>query len=276
MDRIAHEMNRRSWNAATVAHNRHKGDQAAALAAGQSTLFPDELALLGPVHGADLVHLQCNAGQDSLSLAALGARVTGVDISDEAIAFANQLSSKSGVPARFVRADVLDWLAETEDRFDLAFASYGAIGWLSDLDAYARGIARVVRPGGRYVLMEFHPAVWGLGDDGVTRQAWLLGGESLEEPLGVADYVAAAAGGLGEVADVAPFVNPHPTREFGWSTADIIQALIDAGLTLERFIEVPYSNGWRPFAEMVALPGRRWAATPQLPLMFGVAARKPG
>jgi hypothetical protein len=110
--REAHEQNRRSWNLVIPAHDSHKRDQAAFLRAGGHTLFPDELDLLGvdigtwpenhvpadmsretaPLAGLDLLHLQCNVGQDTLSLARLGARVTGVDISDEAIARATQPS----------------------------------------------------------------------------------------------------------------------------------------------------------------------------------------
>ncbi|MBD0321660.1 MAG: class I SAM-dependent methyltransferase, partial [Gemmatimonadetes bacterium] len=141
-----HEQNRLSWNAATAAHNSHKGDQAAFFRAGGDTLFPEELELLGGVDGVDLLHLQCNAGQDTLSLARRGARATGVDISDEAIRFARELAEASGIAAQFERADVYDWLdaAGREGRsFDTVFASYGAIGWLSDLAAWGRGIAGV-------------------------------------------------------------------------------------------------------------------------------------
>ncbi|MFF8324428.1 hypothetical protein ACH49M_05185 [Rhodococcus qingshengii] len=67
----AAEMNRLSWNAATVAHNSHKGDQAQFFRNGGSTLYPEELALLGEIDGSSILHLQCNSGQDSLSLAAV-------------------------------------------------------------------------------------------------------------------------------------------------------------------------------------------------------------
>jgi len=87
-----HEENRLSWNAATEAHNTHKQDQAGFLRERGHTLFPEELELLGNLHGKRLVHLQCNAGQDTLSLAKFGAVVTGVDISDTAIDFALKLS----------------------------------------------------------------------------------------------------------------------------------------------------------------------------------------
>ncbi len=83
--RDLHEDNRAAWNAATVAHNSHNADQARFLRDGGTTLFPDELTLLSDIAGRSLVHLQCNAGQDSHCLARLGARVTGGDISDEAM-----------------------------------------------------------------------------------------------------------------------------------------------------------------------------------------------
>src|SRR5262249_9518795 len=149
-------------------HNSHKHDQAGFLREGGSTLFPEELALLGDVRGTRLVHLQCNSGQDTLSLARLGAEVTGVDISDGAIDFARHLSTDAGIPATFVRADIFDWLAETAagaERFDVVFSSYGALGWLSDPRAWAAGIAGVLRPGGRLVLVEFHPVLWIFEDD---------------------------------------------------------------------------------------------------------------
>ena len=63
MKKALHELNRLSWNTATVAHNSHKGDQAAFFRAGGSTLFPEERELLGDVSGLRLLHLQCNAGR---------------------------------------------------------------------------------------------------------------------------------------------------------------------------------------------------------------------
>src|ERR671921_1609676 len=100
------EQNRLSWNAVVGVHDSHRGDLAGFLRKGGSTLFPEERALLGDLNGKALAHLQCNSGGDSLSLALLGASVTGVDISDEAISSARNLSSEAGIPADFVRADI--------------------------------------------------------------------------------------------------------------------------------------------------------------------------
>jgi SAM-dependent methyltransferase len=127
--------------------------------AGGSTLFPEEIVLLGDIEGKTLVHLQCNAGQDTLSIAAhLGAEVTGVDISDEAIDFATRLSRDSGILAVFVRSDIYDWFTHNNTQYDVAFASYGALPWLSDIRAWGKGVAGCLKPDGRLVLLEFHPA----------------------------------------------------------------------------------------------------------------------
>jgi SAM-dependent methyltransferase len=284
MQRDIHEQNRLSWNAATAAHNSHKGDQAAFFRAGGDTLFPEELELLGDVDGLDLLHLQCNSGQDTLSLARRGARATGVDISDEAIRFARELSAGSGIAAEFERADVYDWLRDAVAagrRFDRVFSSYGAVGWLSELEAWGRGIAGVLRPGGRFVLVELHPAAMMQGEDLRPRFPYRSYGTAIHEPEGIGDYVAASGLGLLHGAPGEPgvqdFRNPHPTWEFAWGISDVVTALLDAGLVLEALREWPYSNGCLIHPGMRADENRRFhppAGVPDLPLMFGVAARK--
>lgn len=280
-----HEENRQSWNAGTAAHNSHKHDQTAFLRAGGSTLFPEEIALLGDLGGRTLVHLQCNAGQDSLSLAALGATVTGVDISDTAIDFARELSAASGIPATFQRADVYDWLAATAsgpERFDLAFSSYGAIVWLSDIRAWARGIAQILKPTGRFVLVEFHPVASMFDWDWRPAQSYFGAGEPSSYEHGVGDYVALAGPALapsGYLEGVEDFVNPHPGHEFQWPVSEVVQALVSAGLELREFREYPYTNGAKLWAEMRELPGGRMAPPehmPSLPLMYSVVAEKRG
>ncbi|MEQ1502086.1 MAG: class I SAM-dependent methyltransferase, partial [Myxococcota bacterium] len=281
MNRDQHEANRRSWNHATRVHNLHKRDQAAFLRGGGSTLFPEERALLGAIAGLRLVHLQCNSGQDTLSLAALGAVVTGIDISDEAITFAESLSRDSGLPGAFVRADVYDWLAEAPPASaDVVFTSYGALPWLTDLPAWAAGIARVLAPGGRLVVVEFHPV--GFMFDGQFRVAYPYSApdEPLLFPEGIGDYVGLAGGALspsGHVALPEPFVNPEPVYERAHGIGDVLGAVLGAGLRLDRFEEWPYANGCPIVDTLVEGPGRRFApppGIPSLPLMYGLVARR--
>lgn len=279
-----HEENRVAWNAATVAHNSHKADQARFLREGGTTLFPEEVELLGDLAGTSLVHLQCNAGQDSLSLARLGATVIGVDISDEAIGFARRLSEESGIPATFVRADVYDWLAEAaarSERYDVAFSSYGAIPWLSDIRSWGRGIAAILKPGGRFVLVEFHPVAAMFEWDWTLTYPYFGDGTPLTFEHGVGDYVALSGGALapsGYLPGVAGFENPHRGHEFQWGIGEVATALLDAGLVITALREYPYTNGARLFDRMRELPGKRMAPPaelPGLPLMYGVVARKP-
>ena len=283
MRKDLHEINRRAWNEATKAHNSHKADQARFLRNGGSTLFPEELELLGDVRDKRVLHLQCNAGQDTLSLAQLGASVTGVDISDEAITFACRLSAESGIPATFHRADLYDWLDDAVQRsetFDIVFSSYGFLVWLSDIYAWARGIAAVLAPGGRFVMIEFHPFLMMLDDQGRTIAHSYGGGRLWSFDEGIGDYVAWAGVALtpsGYLEGMQNFRNPYPSHEFGWSIGELVSALLDAGLRLETLREYPYANGFPAFEGTIALPGGRFAPPPDrpsIPMMLGLTARK--
>jgi SAM-dependent methyltransferase len=246
MRKDLHEENRLSWNAATVAHNSHKGDQAAFFRSGGNTLHAEETALLGNLQGHSVVHLQCNSGQDTLSMVLMGAYMVGVEISDTAIAFARQLSQDAGLPATFYCSDVYDWLEETArgtQRFDIVFCSYGAIVWLSDLLAWARGISSVLKPGGRFVTIDLHP-VPSLFDERLERKySYFNDGKPLSWDEGVGDYVAASGVGLGDnpfLEGVKDFQNPYRDHEFIWGIGEIVSALLAAKLALTSLQEYPY------------------------------------
>jgi SAM-dependent methyltransferase len=282
--RDLHEANRRSWNVATRAHNSHKRDQAAFLRGGGSTLFPEELELVGELSGRSLLHLCCNAGQDTLSLARRGARTTGIDISDEAIAFAQKLSSDSGIACDFERADVYDWLpraARDRRRFDRVFMTYGVLGWLSDLALLFRGIAGVLEHGGRVVTLEFHPAAMVFDEKLQLRFPYFADGGPYRSDDGVGDYVAQSGAALtpsGWDDGEQDFKNPHIVWEFPHSLSDLIGAALSAGLRIEEVREWPYANGFQPYKNMRELPGRRFTVPeglPELPLMLGLVASKP-
>lgn len=291
MRKDLHEANRLSWNAATQAHNSHKIDQAGFLRRGGSTLFAEELALLGDVRGLRISHLQCNAGQDSLSLAALGALVTGVDISDEAIAFARRLSTDSGIAANFTRADIYDWLereaAENPASYDIAFSSYGFLCWLSDLTVWAKGIHAILKPGGRFAAVEFHPFAMCFDQDWEPVYDY-GGGNPIREDDGVSDYVGLSGDALapsGFAGGEQRFRNPHPSHEFYHGLWETVNALLGAGFALQSLTEYPYSNGWEPFAGMRPGGGEHarrrhppaaWKGRPfpRLPLMFALEAKK--
>jgi len=280
-----HEKNRRSWNEAMPAQNSHKRDQAGFLRAGGNSLFPDERELLGDIAGLSLVHLLCNDGEGTLSCANLGATVTGVDISDVAIAIACRLAEESGIAATFHRMDVYDWFERATQhgqRFDRAFCSIGVLNWLSDLPLWSRGVASVLRPGGRLVVVDFHPLIWTLDERGQFAAPYFVGGAPSGGEWGVGDYVGGSEGGLspsGHLEGIATLDNPHPSFGVRWNLGEIVMAVLDAGLQLEVLREYPYCNGSKVLPDLQALPGRRWTMPPNrpaFPLMYGLAARMPG
>ncbi len=266
---------RESWNHATRNHNAHKGDQAAFLRNGGDTLFDEEFQLLGDLQGRTLLHLQCNAGQDTLCLARRGAVVTGVDFSSEAIGFARGLSRDTQLPAQFVEADALDWLEETSQRFDVAFSSYGAVGWLPDLTRWARGLARVLNPGGRFVYVEFHPLVWSVGKTLRLDGDDYFAATPFVEPVG--DYVMASGAALGALTPAPSVENTIPATSWQYGLGQVVTALAQAGLVLETLVEWPYSNGCKVHASLVPDGPRRWKwpeGCARVPLMFGVVVRR--
>jgi SAM-dependent methyltransferase len=284
-NRQLHQDNRLSWNAANVAHNSHKHDQAGYFRRGGCKLYPEERELLGDVSGRDVLHLQCNCGQDTLSIVNLGARhITGIDISDTAIDFAQQLARDAGITtATFLRSDVYDWLAaaacDSVAGFDIAFSSYGACCWLSDLRTWARGIASILKSGGRFVLVDYHPASQMFDGKLERKYDYFAEGRVQTWPDGVGDYVAetgtSAYGAF--IPGVQQFKNPHPVHEFQWAIGEIVMAILDAGLTLTTLKEFSYSNGHSPFEGMRNIGGDRWALPPEspnIPLMYAISAQK--
>jgi SAM-dependent methyltransferase len=296
--RDLHQHNPLAWDAVTPAHSSHKRDEAGFFRAGGTTLFDDEVHLLlgtgpeghvletirsgghQPLAGLRLLHAPCNAGQDTLSLAQLGAEVTGVDISPIAIAAAQQLAEATGIAARFAAADLYDWLPAADAEFDLVFMSYGALVWMSDLDALFAAVARVLRPGGRFVGLEFHPLALMYDERGALAYPY-GGGAHVVGATGVGDYVAESGAALapsGFLAGQADFKNPHETDEFSWGVADILGAQLRAGLALEVVREYPNANGCKIWPNMVEKPGRRYVPTSDAvpPLMLGWSSRRPG
>lgn len=154
------EINRKSWNNKVDIHLNSDFYDMKSFLAGKTSLNPIELELLGDLKGKKILHLQCHFGQDSISLSRLGAEVTGIDLSDKAIETAQKLAIKTNSSAKFICCDIYDLQLHLSDKFDIVFSSYGTIGWLPDLDKWAKIINQFLKPNGQFVFVEFHPVVW--------------------------------------------------------------------------------------------------------------------
>jgi SAM-dependent methyltransferase len=159
------DLNKAAWNSRTDIHVDSEFYGMADFLNGQSSLKEIEMQYLKDIEGKKLLHLQCHFGQDTLSLTRLGAKVTGVDLSDRAIDKARQLATDLGIDASFVCCDVYNSPDYIDDRFDVVYTTYGTIGWLPDLDKWAKVIAHFLKPGGRLIFVEFHPVVWMFDND---------------------------------------------------------------------------------------------------------------
>lgn len=159
------KVNKATWDAKTKIHVESDFYDLSSFLKGENTLNSIELNLLGNIKGKSILHLQCHFGQDSISLSRLGAKVCAVDFSEEAIHTAQDLADKCGTDTRFICSDVYALPELLNEQFDIVYTSYGTIGWLPDLEKWARVINHFLKPTGRFVFVEFHPVVWMFDSD---------------------------------------------------------------------------------------------------------------
>lgn len=258
--------NRELWDAWADLHQDSELYDLERFRAGTSTLHSIELEAMGKVAGLSLLHLQCHFGLDTLSWARLGARVTGVDFSPRAVELARQLAADINLPARFVESDVLTLpeVLQEPGSFDRVFTSYGVLGWLENLETWASVIDYYLRPGGELLLVEFHPFLDLLSDDGKTFEHPYFRGD---EPIRFVEEGSYAGGG--DRQKRVGYAWPH-------SFGEILTTLLGVGLEIRVFQEFDYSPyNCFPFTEEIA-PGR--SIVPglegQIPLTFAVQAVK--
>lgn len=231
-------------------------------------LDPVQVRELGCLRGKRVLHLQCHIGTDTLSLARLGAQVTGVDFSGESVRIAGELSRETGIPARFIRASLYDLPSILDERFDLVYTSIGVLCWLSDLNGWARVVSSFIEPEGSFYLMESHPLLQVYDDESQglsVRHPYFTGGVSTEWPGDCPDY------------SDPEYIVKHPTREFTWTLSDMVNGLIRAGLAI-RFINEHDFLHWRALPCMVRGEDGYWRLPEPLnriPLLLSLGAAKP-
>ncbi len=159
------EINKHSWNNRTETHLSSTFYNLEGFLKGESSLNPIELEILGDIKGKSILHLQCHFGQDSISLSRLGAKVTGIDLSDKAIENARRIAKETNSDVEFICCDLYDLEKHLDKQFDIVFTSYGTITWLPDLDKWGKLISRFLKPHGKFVFVEFHPVVWMFDDN---------------------------------------------------------------------------------------------------------------
>ncbi len=218
--------------------------------------------------GLDTVHLQCHIGTDTVSLARLGARVTGLDFSPAALEVARDLAARCGVDARFVEAELYGAVdALGREQFDLVYTGVGSLGWLPDITGWARVVAELLRPGGRLYLREGHPMLWAL-DPERDDQLLVVGYPYFEtEEPEVFDFPGTYTDGDASGVETV-------SHEWNHGLGEIVQAVLEAGLTLTRLVEHDFAE-WKALDWMEVDDKGHWRLPDhreRLPVMYTLEA----
>lgn len=256
-------VNKNLWNKKVAHHLESAFYDMTGFMAGNSSLKPIELELLGDISGKSLLHLQCHFGQDTISLSRLGASTTGVDFSEAAIEKANELAAQCNADAKFICTDIYNLPNVLEEQFDIVFTSYGTIGWLPDMDQWAGVVARFLKPGGRFIIVDFHPVVWMFDNEFSYIQYPYFNKEAIVETL------------TGTYADRNA---PIQESEIGWNhpLTEILNALLAKGLVLQHFGEYDYSP-YNCFSKMEEFESGKFRISHlenKIPMVYSIVATK--
>jgi SAM-dependent methyltransferase len=264
------QTNLKHWNALVPIHANSAFYNTEGFKAGKLSLLPIELEEVDDVRGKSLLHLQCHFGLDSLSWARLGADVTGVDFAERGIELATRLSDETNVPARFICSDLYELRDVLDEHFDIVYTSYGVLAWLPDLTRWAEIIEHYLKPGGTFFIVEEHPFLRIYNNDGRANEMtpnypYIHG----TQPH-IFDWVGTYANYDADIQS--------QSVEWDHSLGEIMNSLIDAGLSIEYLHEFPYC-AWPMFSFMERREDGYFHMTKyqdMLPMMFSLKATKPG
>lgn len=268
----SYEVNRRNWDERVALHaaSQEYGLQRFAEdPAHLSDVVRFDIPRLGDLAGTRGVHLQCHIGTDTVSLARLGARMTGLDFSEPAVRVARELAGSAGVDTDFVHARVYDAPKILgSGRFDLVFTGIGALCWLPEISRWAEVVAELLAPGGRLFLREGHPMMWTL--DYQSPDQLIIDYPYFEtaEPI-VENWDQTYVEGAARLAN-------STTHSWNHGLGQIVTALLDNGMSITALVEHD-SLPWEAIPAQMRKRGSEWvlAERPErLPLTYTLQAVK--
>jgi len=214
-----HEANRAFWDAATDWWKEKEDTRGLWMKAYQDPsliLSPSEMPFLKEVGGKEVCVLGSGDNEVAFALVGLGGHVTSVDISERRLDVAAERARTLRVRLSFLRADVTDLSALTDNHFDLVYTGGHMSVWVSDIRKYYEEAVRVLKAGGLFLVNEYHPVrrVWADADGQSPRHRYFNRGP----------YKYTSNEGM-------------QTFEFHWTVADHIQAVIDAGCRIVKVEE---------------------------------------
>ena len=217
------EANKSSWGSIAAEHYQTFKKM---LSANEPILNPVQIQELNNIQDKKVIHLQCNTGADTISLARMGAKVTGVDLVPENIYYARKLAAEFGInDARFIESNVLEIMEKHDEKYDIVYTTEGVLCWLPDLYLWARNIRHLIADDGFLYVMDGHPffMVW---DE-----------NSLPELVIEYPYFCKSADRDEWIGGYA--TQPKEGVNYSWmyTMSEIINALSQAGMHIEWFHE---------------------------------------
>jgi ubiquinone/menaquinone biosynthesis C-methylase UbiE len=262
-----HQSNRLAWNEAAEYYKKGLEEAIELLRGGGMNFLAPELKYLKEF-GKKLdrcIHLQCAGGTDTLSLINYGAKeVVGVDISEPMLQIAQTKSNALKMNAQWVHSDVLNVPTTFDATADLVYTGKGAINWIMDIQSWAKVVSRILKPGAILYLFEGHPFTYSFDP-----KASELKVDAAYEGYFSQVAVATQDWPSGYVGQLKESVKDQATKyERAWPLSDVITALLQAGLVLERFEEHPDKY----YEEFENLPDELRI---RIPNTYSIVARKP-
>lgn len=267
--------NRDNWDDRAAVHVRSPFYEVDRLVADRSYVSPvaqRDCDVLRPhlpasgLEGLSVLHLQCHIGTDTLSWRRLGAaEVWGLDFSPASLAHARDVTARAGERVTYVEGDARRAAGVIGRAFDVVVTGTGALQWLPELASWADSVARLLRPGGIFLVRDDHPLLGALGYEGLEVCGDYLSG-SVDDYEDDGSYV---PGSEGTIAHMRAHNWNHDLQE-------VVGSLLAAELAIEELRESPCAE-WRSLPCLVETPDG-WtmpAGAPRIPLTFSVVARRP-
>ena len=257
------EINKQYWNSIVDSHYSSDFYNVKKFLENRNSLNEIELSFLGKVNDKQILHLMCHFGMDYLSMANMGANITGLDFSEVAIKKARKLNEMLSFNATFICANILDAQKVIQQKFDIIYMSYGTIGWLPDMNKWAEIVNSLLKPFGQLILVEFHPFVWMFNDNFDEIIYSYFNKEAIYETTD------------GSYADPGSGVKK---TNVGWNhpMEEVLSALLENGFVLDKFKEFDYSP-YNCFSNMVKLKDNQYQIKGfegKLPIVYALEASK--
>jgi SAM-dependent methyltransferase len=219
------DANKKAWGLLAKEHYEHFKNILQEKESTLSKIIEDDL---GNIMGKEIIHLQCNTGADSISLARKGAIVTGIDLVPENIYYAKKLSDELNVKnIKFMESDIMELMECHTKKYDIVFTSEGVLCWIPNLKKWGETIRSLLKEDGIFYILDSHPFYFIFDEDKFKENKLII---KYPYFIRVPEYNDTIGG---YASDVKNSVN------YSWmyTIGDIINSLANAGLTIEHFNE---------------------------------------